>query len=476
MLTCLKADVLNCLGNCNRLNVKGPDERAAKEKAVQYYKEACLEDGPNFHSHNIGLSLADLYVIRSSSKHDNESTRAEAVASGSVILHEAWKHLLNAIVYRSQAASSKSFQSILRLCDTHRTLSRVWRLSEEAGNVLASVVQDGQLIRLHKERLIVLRRLRTCAKSLEDRTDALKRLNGWVEVTNCCFWKNISYCSVMLMRTEQQRLPSDQSSVAVSGAATLIDREMFEFATEAVRTRTGLRIDSGVPVNFLLGFCAACHSLLELAERTIAVDANSVTVAHFISCSQVLYRIGRASGKQALHGHDRKWHEACCKSIEGLIALWDPLLQETFSLSPLDDNAAIALKSNELPYDSFVPDPELYLARLLWVNEDDMSRTKRVNLLLACIAAKLAILHTEDKVAASRPSVISVNSKKGASAAQRKNQGGGNQNVENASNSTKNRHNADSYQSSVRKLVLLWYSSTCEKVPLSAGMLSSLLK
>ncbi len=74
---------------------------------------------------------------------------------------------------------------------------------------------------------------------------------------------------------------------------------------------------------------------------------------------------------------------------------------------------------------------------LVWVNEDDLPRTRRVKQLLSCttsIDAKRAIPHTEDEYAASRySSVIRTSSKKGASTTHSKNQWRANQ-VENAPN------------------------------------------
>ena len=441
MLPCLKAEVLNFVGNCYRLNVKGV---IALEKASECYKQSCLEDRsafdmPNFHSHNIGLSLLDLYEARMKAASNEKEKNLK-------LLRDSWCHLLNAAQFRSKVASSKSFQSILRLCDTYRTLTKVRDLCAAEG-IHVSLSNESEGFHFHKEQLTLMRRLRTCAKSVEDRTMALDKLEKkWIREGKYCYWKKGLNCSIMVLE--------------VSGR---METEQLDFAVELIRTWSGLRIDMGAPAEYLLGMCPACHRLCALADDAVKSAYSPSVAASFVASANTLRQIARAPAAQH---RDYKWRDACSVSARALLARWAPLLAEACAAGLDDAEAAspLKLKGGWLPPSVYVAEPELSASLLLWSGHDDGFNDKdRASLLLSCAAALLAKLTTERLVAEANGALSSdlQSGKKGASQSSKKANNGGRD-----SNDSQGResYGAESTQSRIRTLLLIWYAVASKTV------------
>jgi hypothetical protein len=226
-LNFLQCEVLNSLGNTYRIRDKQPKE------AVKYYRSALeaaetKKESPNFVSHNLGLSILELTKSLRDQIKSGKLTLATSEATDlRGLLIEAQGHLERALKLRSQVAHSKSFVSVLRLCDTHRTLHDVvvmLQAMEEEGeeeesaakdgkqlsvntisvcvheaaaavtpsNTFPSMLElisqtpDGTLVRvedLHRGRLATLGLLRRCPRTWEDHKLALSRLCEWMRLT-----------------------------------------------------------------------------------------------------------------------------------------------------------------------------------------------------------------------------------------------------------------------------------------------------
>ena len=432
-LPLLKCEVLNSLGNIYRVQVKGTkgSERRDKsedlfKKAVKYYELAAraldLPEGkPNFVSHNIGLSLLGQYealdgtLTRSNWHGPNRALISSDVAIP--LLQSARLHLEQAVVVRSDAAHSKSFASLLRLCDSYRTLDNVvdnilfhtitarsdknqavqTQLSLLSVDPTPPAVNvDGQPAWLHRGRITLLGRLRRCARTWDDRTKALERVCMWMRHTGPFLvpeYPEYKRRRVLI----KWRGQTDNNAVNLSeNFAGLTDTGYSanaELAGEMLRTLTGLRLDAGATPDLALKVDPVVECLCDLAAKCVSGQLSPANFRHAVTALRTLVRAGDGEGVKTW---GQQWRARVAATIRSFIHLANSLGRQLASpVATLSESPTAALHSptgGELgePGDRkpmLVDEPSMYVARLMLLQDEDLSRDEQVEVLRSGLAA-----------------------------------------------------------------------------------------
>ena len=388
-LRMLRCEVLNDLGNlCKRLG--------RFEEAQRHYLSAMQADGkaadrPSFYSHNLGLALVELCgkntvqesqpaaAVGDRSCPTGEDSKSKSPAAANEadqreeLLSSAVKHLLRAVEERSRVAQSKSFQSVVRLCDTHRTLQRAMAMfgsGQPPTAAAAGAVAADEGRRLHRGRLMALSMLRRCARTWDDRKCALVRLGDWM--------RHVSLFSVRASLGRhwvkvQWRLSSDEASAPLvenpaffenenpsrtrrlssdEASAPLVENPAFfqiaeagggtaaELGAEMLRTLATLRLeslDSGTAVDFLLAVDPATVALGDIAAECAA---GRLRPGRFVAAVAALRAVVRGQDGGA-GGRGLRWRQRVAQSLRAKLAagaaphtLWSPTGATSCPASP----------------------------------------------------------------------------------------------------------------------------------------------
>ena len=443
----LKCEVLNSLGNVNRVLAKSSDD-SLLTKAVEYYQQAAKalnlpENEPNFVSHNIGLSLLKqsealslkLCAIQSQGRQINERTISKDVIKEFMnnkktieLLKSARLHLRQSVRFRTEAVQSKSFSSVLRLCDSYRTLDTVLfylqgstsdEVSEEIarGTVKHSLAYSADSAPLSpspecdsgawllRGRIGALGRLRRCARTWEDRTRALDRL---------CMWMRYAGPFIVPEYAEngrrrvliQWRGPKGGLNDALLRLSEPGSSASAELAREMLRTLTGLRLDAGATAHLALTVDPVVDCVCDLAAKCVA---RLLGPAEFCQAVAALRALVRGSDGEGAGAWARQWRARVASTVRhfarsagGVRSSASPLANPAFTpavalLSPT--NSEGHCDATEAGGPVMVAEPSLYVARLVLLLDEDLSRDEQYEVLhagLAAVSGWAAVLHWDN--------------------------------------------------------------------------------
>ena len=390
-LSMLRCELLNNLGNlCMRHPIK--DFKGAKEYFQQAMEASRIPlDMPNFYSHSLGLAI--LQDFEKQAKSTNMQAKNDLLIS-------AAKHLRHALEVRSRLAHSKSYKSILRLCDTHRTLHRVLAHQE---TVLRSAELDD--LAVHRGRLMTLGMLQRCARTWDDRSSALQRLCLWmshVGVFKVPQYPILGRYSVDLQWDLSTNLAEPvKQNQAFFRLGEPANCAKAELSAEMLRALTALRLESlepGTAVDFLLDADPAASGLCKIAGDCAS---NRLPASLFIAAVATVRALtrGRDCG---LSVWDRKWRGLIVESLRAFVGVKKaPANQVTLPSSSFESAATCASPSpvvwtadsngeeeNKTAVDmAYVHRPAAYVARLVHLRKDDLSADLQRAILRTALAA-----------------------------------------------------------------------------------------
>ena len=448
-LPMLKCEVLNSLGNaCRVAAVKSTNAKVLLAKAVEYYKSAATvlgTDKGDFVSHNIGLTLLGQYVVsigvpctKPDKLHGNGVSAPTTAGEGQEgqthntdcdtqdpleKLRGAEGHLHRAVHFRRKIANSKNIDSVLRLCDSYRTLDNVLfylramktdcKGVEEAVEVPlespSSESVDAQMPpspsadlavvsgNLQCGRMAVLGQLRRCARTWDDRAKAIYRVCMWMKHAGPFnVPEGEEYGGRRRVRIQWRQSADDPSSglnkdfVNLASLAT-----QAELAGGLLRVLTGLRFDAGATMDLTLSIDPVAECLCDLAAQCVARCLCPVDFIRAVAALMVLVHGGESEGCGAW---DRLWRSGVAATLRDFIQTETapvlPSASPSSDVSPPLSPTAVLLSPTAgkegvlgAGAPTLVNQPSMYLARLVHLRDEDLTADERAAVLRASLAA-----------------------------------------------------------------------------------------